>query len=112
MDILSPRAWLPREGSRIPAGFLARQANQTRGNDGLRGIENHHYQKFSLTKSLELRPNLSMPRAYWRIAARMSTLAAPHTPRTEQHPVASQAQGEHLIRAVESSVRRIPVSPE
>jgi len=27
-----PRAWLPREGSRIP-GFLARQTKQTRGND-------------------------------------------------------------------------------
>jgi len=26
------RAWLPREESRIP-GFLARQANETRGND-------------------------------------------------------------------------------
>ena len=32
----SLRAWLPREGSRIQ-GFLARQADQTRGNNNEEG---------------------------------------------------------------------------
>jgi len=41
-----PRAWLPREGSRIP-GFLARQTKQTRGNDRRVRSKLTHYHFFS-----------------------------------------------------------------